>query len=70
MHRNRPERYHPLWLYPLPLLVAGAGWLLVFATTPPKVIGFALGAMALGVIGYLGWAKATVKWPFDPEAAL
>ena len=51
------------------MLVAGAGWLLVFATTPPKVIGFALGAMALGVAGYLGWAKMTAKWPFDSETA-
>ena len=63
-------RPYKVWLYPLPLLVAGAGWLLVFATTPPKVIGFALGSMVLGVVGYLGWAKATAKWPFDPEAAL
>jgi len=48
----------------VPLLVAGVGWLLVFGTTPPKVIAFALGALALGVGGYFGWAKATAKWPF------
>jgi hypothetical protein len=48
----------------LPLLAAGLGWLLVFATTPPMVIAFALGALALGVVGYFGWAKTTAKWPF------
>ena len=71
LRRNAPalSRPYKVWLYPLPLLVAGAGWLLVFATTPPKVIGFALGAMALGVVGYLGWAKMTAKWPFDSGAA-
>ena len=34
------------------------------AADPPKVIGFALGALALGVAGYFFWAKATAKWPF------
>ena len=66
LRKNAPDLPRPyrVWFYPLPLLVAGAGWLLVFASTPPKVIAFALGALALGVAGYFGWAKATTKWPF------
>ena len=69
LRRHQPQLARPykVWLYPLPLLVAGTGWLLVFATTPPKVIGFALGALALGVAGYFSWAKATAKWPFAAD---
>ncbi|HTH48314.1 MAG TPA: APC family permease [Candidatus Limnocylindria bacterium] len=68
LRRHRPQLARPykLWLYPLPLFVAGLGWLLVFATTPPQVIGFALGALALGVAGYFAWAKVALKWPFAP----
>ena len=69
LRRNRPELARPykMWLYPLPLLVAGTGWLWVFATTPPRVVAFALGALALGVAGYFGWAKMAAKWPFATE---
>ncbi len=67
-HRPMLERPYRVWLYPLPLVVAGLGWLLVFATTPPKVIVFALGALAFGVAGYTGWARVTHKWPFAARA--
>lgn len=63
---NLPRPYR-VWLYPLPLFVAGLGWLLVFATTPADVIAFALGALAIGVGGYFAWAKVTAKWPFALE---
>jgi len=67
LRRNRPDIARPyrIWLYPLPLIVAGAGWLLVFATTPPQVIGFALAALAVGMGGYFLWARLTARWPFE-----
>lgn len=67
LRKNAPGLYRPyrVWLYPLPLLLAGGGWLLVFVTTPMKTVALAMGAMALGVVGYFGWAKATAKWPFE-----
>ena len=65
-HKPQLERPYKVWLYPLPLLVAGIGWLLVFATTPLNIIGFALGALAVGVAAYFAWAKVTRRWPFDP----
>ncbi len=66
LRRHQPQLVRPykMWFYPLPLFVAGLGWLLLFATTPPKVIAFALGALALGVAGYFAWAKVAAKWPF------
>jgi amino acid transporter len=60
-HAPNLERPYRVWLYPLPLLLAGAGWLLVFATTPLKVIGFALAAMAVGVGGYFAWSKQSAR---------
>ena len=67
LRRNRPNiaRPYKIWLYPLPLVVAGVGWLLVFATTPPQVIGFALAALAAGMGGYFFWARLTARWPFE-----
>lgn len=69
LRKHAPDLPRPyrVWLYPLPLCVAGPGWLLVFATTPADVIAFALGALALGAGGYFAWAKATAKWPFAVE---
>jgi APA family basic amino acid/polyamine antiporter len=66
LRRHRPELVRPykVWLYPLPLLLALAGWLFVFVTLPKVVMAVALGALALGVAGYFGWAKMTRKWPF------
>jgi len=71
LRRHAPALPRPyrVWLYPLPLLIAGVGWLLVFATTPPKVIAFALGTLAVGVACYFGWARATARWPFAAPAA-
>ena len=67
LRRNRPDiaRPYKIWLYPLPLIVAGVGWLVVFATTPPQVIGFALAALAVGMGGYFLWARLTARWPFE-----
>jgi len=66
LRRLRPNLKRPylVWLYPVPLLVAGTGWLWVFATTPPVIIGFSLGALVVGAGGYFLWAKSTRKWPF------
>ena len=70
LRRNAPELVRPyrVWWYPLPLLLAGVGWLLVFATTPIRTIALALGALGLGVLGYLAWARAARHWPFQRPA--
>jgi amino acid transporter len=60
-HAPNLERPYRVWLYPLPLLIAGTGWLLVFATTPPTIIAFALGALALGAAGYFAWSRAAER---------
>src|SRR2546429_3272671 len=52
LRRRAPDmpRAYRMWLHPVPSLVALLGWVFVFATTPPAVIAFGLGALALGVV--------------------
>src|SRR6267378_359197 len=58
----RPYR---MWLYPVPSLVALLGWIFVFATTPPRVIAFGLGALVLGVLCFGAWSWTGRTWPFE-----
>ena len=64
-HAPQLERPYRVWFYPLPLLLAGVGWLLVFATTPVRTIAMALGALGLGVLEYLVWARVAGHGPFQ-----
>ncbi len=54
--RRRPDLAARLpfrmWLYPLPALVAAVGWIWIFASSPPAVILFGLGTMALGLLAF------------------
>src|SRR6185295_17280404 len=47
LRRNAPELKRPyrIWLYPLPNLLALAGWMFVFATTDWTIIAFGLGTL-------------------------
>lgn len=51
LRRTRPDMPRPyrMWLYPLPALVALAGWGFVFITTDMRVIAFGLLVLAAGV---------------------
>ena len=70
LRRNEPEMSRPyrVWLYPVPNLVALAGWIFVFATTAWPIILFGLGTLGLGVICFILWSWHTKQWPFVPEA--
>jgi len=60
-HLPRPYR---MWLYPVPALVALAGWIFVFATTQWRVILFGVSVLALGCVAFLVWSWRTARWPF------
>lgn len=62
-HLARPYR---IWLYPLPVLVALAGWLFVFATADVKLIAFGVGTLLAGAALFLVWSWKTDRWPFRP----
>jgi amino acid transporter len=59
----RPGTYR-MWLYPVPSLIALAGWIFVFATSDPKVILFGLGSLAAGVLVFGVWSWFAQRWPF------
>ncbi len=67
LRRRAPDMPRPyrMWLYPLPSLVALLGWIFIFATTPPLVIGFGLGALLLGVLCFGAWSWKGRTWPFE-----
>jgi amino acid transporter len=70
LRRHSPDLPRPyrIWFYPLPLLIALAGWLFVFATTDWHTILYSLAALALGVISFLAWSRFTRRWPFAAAA--
>jgi len=71
LRRRAPDLPRPyrMWLYPLPSLVALLGWIFIFATTPPIVIAFGLGALLLGVVCFGIWSWKGRTWPFAATAA-
>ena len=71
LRRRSPEMERPfrIWLYPIPSIVALAGWVFIFATTDWKVILFGLGSLALGVIFFFVWSWRSRRWPFAASAS-
>ncbi|MFL6054348.1 MAG: APC family permease [Actinoallomurus sp.] len=63
---NLPRPYK-MWLYPLPSIVALAGWIYIYQAAGLKPILLSLAWLALGVVAYLAWARAEKTWPFGPK---
>jgi basic amino acid/polyamine antiporter, APA family len=68
LRRRAPAMVRPfrIWLYPLPAIVALAGWLFIFATTGAYIVLFGVGVLALGMLCFLGWSARIRQWPFSP----
>lgn len=74
LRRNRPDLPIPfrMWLYPIPSVIAAAGWIFIFVTSRQfMLIGF--GFLASGVIAFLIHQALRKEWPFEergrgPEA--
>src|SRR5207247_9207819 len=67
LRRRAPglPRPYRMWLYPVSSLIALLGWIFIFATTPPTVIAFGLGALLLGVVCFVAWSWKRRTWPFE-----
>ena len=65
LRRTAPDLPRPyrMWLYPVPAIVALAGWIFLFATTQLRVILFGVGVLALGGVVFLLWSWRTAQWP-------
>jgi basic amino acid/polyamine antiporter, APA family len=71
LRRTEPALPRPyrIWLYPVSTFIAFLGWIFIFVTTNVRVIGFGVGILALGVIGFLVWSRQLKQWPFETAPA-
>ena len=60
-----PTGTYRMWLYPVPSLIALAGWIFVFATSDVQVILFGLVTLLLGVVVFGVWSWRAQRWPFS-----
>jgi amino acid transporter len=74
LRRRQPnlKRPYKLILYPLPLIVAGIGWAVIYgyadkANSGVHPIEWSIGWVVLGVLAYGVWSKAEKTWPFGPK---
>lgn len=69
IRRYRPELHLPfkMWLYPLPSVVALAGWIYILSTNQAKIVLWGTALMIVGVAAYLWQAKRKNEWPFMME---
>jgi basic amino acid/polyamine antiporter, APA family len=68
LRRNRPDLPIPfrMWLYPIPSLVAAAGWIFIFVTSRQfMLLGF--GFLISGVIAFLVHQRMRREWPWSAE---
>jgi amino acid transporter len=62
--KSAAEMPFRMWLYPLPALLALAGWIFLFWTTETKLKIGALAALLLGAALFLVWSWRARAWPF------
>src|SRR5580692_9093136 len=67
LHRRwKAERWpFRMWLYPVPVIIAIAGWIAIFISTgrTPTLASFA--AMSVGILVYFARARYLRQWPFE-----
>lgn len=67
-HKNRP---YSMFLYPVPLVVAAIGWLVVYLYADANAPGLhpielSLAWVVVGIACFLIWARLEKSWPFGP----
>jgi amino acid transporter len=68
-YRHEINRPFKMWLYPLPALLALAGWLFVFFSPLGQPGGwrfmlYAFGTIILGLVAFIALAARNGEWPF------
>jgi exo-1,4-beta-D-glucosaminidase len=61
----RPYR---MWLYPVPAVIAFAGWTYIFVTSGWIYVAVGVATLAVGVGAFLVRAAVGSSWPFGPRA--
>ncbi|MEU5212885.1 APC family permease [Streptomyces sp. NPDC020742] len=74
LRRRQPglRRPYRMWLYPLPSIVALAGWLVIYGWADRNAPGrhpieWSLAWVAAGVAAFVLWARREKEWPFGPK---
>jgi fructoselysine transporter len=67
LHRRwKAERWpFRMWLYPVPAILAIAGWIAIFISTGRKPMLASLAALSIGIVVYLWRALLLRHWPFE-----
>jgi amino acid transporter len=68
--RRDIERPFRMPLYPVPALVALAGWIFVLVCSGATYIGTGIAVTGIGVLAYLWRARRLEEWPFARASAL
>lgn len=65
--RRRPDIVRPfsMWAYPLPGLVAAAGWIAILVTSGVSYVAAGVGLLIVGVASYFWRAARAGDWPFE-----
>jgi amino acid transporter len=67
-HRQpKLRRPYRMWLYPLPSIIAFAGWTYIYWASGWKMMLLSVAWFLLGVIAFLIWAAFEHTWPFGPK---
>ena len=66
LRKTQPDLYRPykMWLYPLPSVIAFAGFAFIFISSGIEAISLGLIWLAAGAIFFLFWARKNHEWPF------
>ena len=69
LRMRRPDMPRPfrMWLYPVPALIALAGWTFLLLTSGWRLIALGLATFALGIVFFLLWSWRIRQWPFGVE---
>ncbi|WP_033289267.1 APC family permease [Amycolatopsis jejuensis] len=69
LRRRQPGLHRPYrqWLYPVPSVVALAGWVFIYTQSGTQAILLSLLWVAAGGIAFLIWARFERTWPFGPK---
>jgi amino acid transporter len=69
LRHTRPDLPRPfrMWLYPLPCILALAGWLFMYVTASWFNLGLGLAVLVAGVLVFLLWSARRREWPFAPR---
>ena len=69
LRRRQPGLRRPYrqWLYPVPSIIALAGWIYIFQASGWPAIRLTLIWTGLGVLAFLIWARIERTWPFGPK---